>query len=165
MSMQQVLDCLSPNSYGCAGGFPYMVYEYLQQAGGQDSFSCYPYHGNVGRCAYNPACNIGGVSGWQWVAQNNEPAIGAWLYENGPISICVDARNWQYYTGGVFMASQCTHTTDHCVVITGWHINTSPPYWMVRNSWGAGWGLSGYINVQYNADACALAQYTSSCNT
>lgn len=30
-------------------------------------------------------------------------------------------------------------------------------YWIVRNSWGSGWGESGYFRLQRNVNACDVA--------
>ena len=44
------------------------------------------------------------------------------------------------------------------VQATGWTTVSGTPAWIVRNSWGADWGESGYIMVQRGVDACAIAQ-------
>jgi len=64
-------------------------------------------------------------------------------------------RGWK--TGGVF--DQCTSTKlDHGVVVVGWgdewgyssryKRNMNKKYWLIKNSWGEGWGDAGYLKVE-----------------
>jgi len=165
MSVQQIIDCDAPQQYGCNGGWPYQAWEYIQSQGGQDAWSCYPYQGYSAGCRWNGGCNAGSLVSWSWIYPNNEPGMQAWMSGNAPISICVDASTWSYYQGGVMVPSQCAGQTDHCVLATGWNMNSNPPYWNVRNSWGTGWGMQGYIALQYIANCCGMAQYPASCHT
>jgi len=165
MSVQQILDCDAPGQYGCNGGWPYQAWEYITAQGGQDTWGCYPYAGQVEGCRWNGGCNAGGVASWNWIYPHNEPGMLAWLVGNAPISICVDASQWSSYQGGVVLGSQCATQTDHCVLLTGYNMNYNPPFWNVRNSWGTDWGMSGYIALAYNQNTCDMAAYPGSCNT
>jgi len=165
LSVQQILDCDDPSQYGCNGGWPYQAWEYIQSQGGQDSLQCYPYEGIDDNCRWNPSCNSANIVSWTWVFPHNEYQMLLWVLGNSPLSICVDASQWSSYSGGIVASSQCRQQTDHCVLITGWNMNSNPPYWIVRNSWGTDWGDGGYIYLQYNANTCALAQYPASCHT
>ncbi len=69
---------------------------------------------------------------------------------NHVFAIAVDATNWSYYVGGVF--SQCSYNINHAVVVVGYNYTTSSSwsttnYWLVRNSWGTSWGLSGFMHL------------------
>jgi len=165
LSVQQILDCDAPATYGCNGGWPYQAWEYIQSQGGQDRLNCYPYDGHVESCRYNKGCDAATIVSWSWIDRNNEPGMMGWLWGNAPLSICLDASQWMSYTHGVVLSSVCQRSIDHCVLLTGWNMGTSPPSWNVRNSWGTGWGESGYIQLQYNANTCGMATYPASCHT
>ena len=56
---------------------------------------------------------------------------------------------WQYYTGGIVTTeSGCGTNLDHGVLIAGYSNSGVNPYWLVKNSWGASWGESGYIRLE-----------------
>jgi len=158
LSMQQVVDC-DTLDYGCGGGWPYHAYEYLISAGGQDSYSSYPYTAENGQCVFNAGNVVAKLRSWTYVTQSqSEPEMVNYLYAQGPLSVCVDASSWMYYTGGVFMASSCSTSIDHCVDSIGYNLAASTPYWIIRNSWGTDWGISGIMYLQYGQDSCAVAQ-------
>jgi cathepsin F len=159
LSEQQVLDCDS-QADGCDGGWPYWAYEYLIQVGGIETEADYPYTAEDGSCSTNKADFVPCKPyKWEYVTQSeDETQMQSFMYANSPLSVCVDASSWQYYTGGVLMGNTCGQQIDHCVQATGWTTVSGTPAWIVRNSWGADWGESGYIMVQRGVDACAIAQ-------
>jgi cathepsin F len=159
-SMQQVVDC-DTTSYGCSGGWTYSAYKYLMQAGGQDSYSSYPYTAQNGQCAFNKNTIQSTIPSWGWVGQGNEQTMLNYVLSTGPLSICADAESWQYYTGGVVMGSTCGDSVDHCIQITGYTTVSGTNAWIVRNSWGTSWGYSGYLYVQYGVNACDINSYPS----
>jgi C1A family cysteine protease len=159
LSEQQILDC-DTTADGCDGGWPYWAYEYIISAGGIETESDYPYTAEDGSCAANSADFVACKPyKWEYVTQSqNEQQMQSFMYSNSPLSVCVDASSWQYYTGGVIMGSSCGQQIDHCVQATGWTTVQGTDVWIVRNSWGSSWGLDGYLYVQRNVDACAIAQ-------
>lgn len=63
------------------------------------------------------------------------------LCEYGPLSVSVNATSlFQGYTGGVFNEG-ANSTTNHAVVLIGW--DDSKNAWLIKNSWGTGWGETG----------------------
>merc|ERR1711991_924159 len=152
-------DC-DTTSMGCGGGEPSSAYNYLIQAGGQESEAAYPYHAVNQQCAFNASDVRLRIASWKkatsWYSESTlHSNLAAW----GPLSICVDAANWQHYKSGVMDRFQCAvvNRLDHCVQLVGIALNATTPYWQVRNSWGTGWGLSGYIRLEYGWDVCGIA--------
>jgi len=74
--------------------------------------------------------------------------------QSRPIAIAVDASNWSYYTSGVF--SNCGTSLNHGVLLVG-IVNGN---WLVKNSWGTSWGVSGYITLKAG-NTCGLANNAS----
>jgi len=160
LAMQQIVDCDTTDG-GCNGGWPYNAYQYVINAGGMDPLADYPYVAYNEACRFNPSEVVAKITSWQYVTQSqNEQQMVNYLYANGPLSVCVDASSWSFYTGGVYPASSCGTSIDHCVLATGYNIPGG--YWIIRNSWGTGWGMAGYMYLQYGADACAVAQVATS---
>jgi len=157
LSMQQIVDC-DTTCYGCNGGWTYLAYQYVISAGGIDSLSSYPYTAQTGSCQYNPSNVEARISSWAYVGKGAEATMQSYILNTGPISICVDAASWQYYNGGVVMHGSCGQSLDHCVQLTGYSSNVGGTQaWVVRNSWGTGWGYSGYLYVQYGYNVCGIS--------
>jgi len=150
---------------GCDGGLPQNAYEYVISAGGIDTEDSYKYEGYDGTCRFKPASVGAKIANWTFVSKN-EDQIAAYLVANGPLSIAVDAIEWQFYVGGVFYLP-CGTDLDHAVLLVGYGVETNiffqnMPYWTVKNSWGSWWGSSGYIYVEKGVGECGINTYVSS---
>jgi Pyruvate/2-oxoacid:ferredoxin oxidoreductase delta subunit len=162
LSAQQCTACTY--SYdGCNGGWPHDAYVTgVEDRTGIDLNSDYPYNiAQAGNCKFGATGNAD-----KPVTDDNgykSPAKGQlqnMLDTTGPISVCVAAEDWQNYSGGVMKT--CTGSVDHCVQAVGYDSGYSTPYWIVRNSWGTSWGISGYIYLDMttlNGDICHIQEY------
>jgi C1A family cysteine protease len=67
----------------------------------------------------------------------------------GPVSVAIEAdqRAFQSYRSGI-VKSGCGTRLDHGVLVVGYGTENSTDYWIIKNSWGASWGESGYIRLQ-----------------
>jgi len=160
LSMEQIVDC-DTTCYGCGGGWPYLAYNYISEAGGIDSYASYPYtagEGESGSCQFNQANIAAKVSTYQTIS--GETGLYQQASTTGPVSVCVDATTWQYYTGGVI--STCGTSVDHCVQLTGYtNYGQTGSYWIVRNSWAPSWGENGFIWVEIGQDLCLIGDYAT----
>jgi len=67
-----------------------------------------------------------------------------------PVSVGCDASNWSSYSGGIF--SSCGDSIDHGILLAGY----TDEYWLIKNSWGTGWGENGYIRLAGSQDTCGV---------
>ena len=61
---------------------------------------------------------------------------------------------------GVYDDPACDTTElNHAVVVVGWGNLNGIDFWIVRNSWGSDWGVSGYINIKRGVNKCGIELY------
>lgn len=144
LSEQQVVDC-DKTSYACNGGWSSNALKYIQGAGGSQSSSSYPYAARTGTCKFNSAyvqAKVSGVSG----VSDAKTAV-----QSGPVAVYLQAQSgFMYYTGGIY-DGYCGQY-DHAVTVVGWGSDNGTEYWIIRNSWGTGWGESGHIRIKINGN-------------
>jgi C1A family cysteine protease len=156
LSPQQIVDCDTSDA-GCDGGDLPTAFAYVHKEG-LETEAAYPYKGVDESCHYKAADVDAKISGFAYATTTkNEDQMQTASFAHGPLSICVDAETWQTYTGGI-ISSNCGQSLDHCVQIVGWDTSSSgTPYWIIRNSWGTDWGISGYLYVARNKNLCGVA--------
>nr|6YCC_A Chain A, Ananain [Ananas comosus]6YCC_B Chain B, Ananain [Ananas comosus]6YCD_A Chain A, Ananain [Ananas comosus]6YCD_B Chain B, Ananain [Ananas comosus] len=145
LSEQQVLDCAV--SYGCKGGWINKAYSFIISNKGVASAAIYPYKAAKGTCKTNGVPNSAYITRYTYVQRNNERNM-MYAVSNQPIAAALDASgNFQHYKRGVF-TGPCGTRLNHAIVIIGYGQDSSgKKFWIVRNSWGAGWGEGGYIRL------------------
>jgi len=162
LSMEQIVDC-DPNDDGCGGGWPYLAYQYVESAGGVDSYADYPYiagGGQSGTCQFSSSEIVAKVKSYKSISGEQGLYKQLAASNGGPVSVCVDASSWQYYNGGVLQT--CGTSVDHCVQLVGYaNYNQNNAYWIVRNSWGASWGENGFIWIAIGQDLCDIGDYAT----
>jgi cathepsin L len=162
LSEQNLVDCVT-SCYGCDGGWPSQAYTYVvqRQSGKFNLESAYPYTARDGTCRYSSSGAVSLVTGYSSVTKGSESALLDATYNNGPVSVAIDAshNSFQLYKSGVYNEASCsTSNLDHAVVVVGYGNSGSTPYWIVRNSWGTSWGIQGYIWMSRNKNnQCGIA--------
>jgi len=113
--------------------------------------SSYPYRGVTGTCDTSKVKPVAKNSGYVKLPKNNYTAL-AKAIADGPVAISVAAggMGWQLYGGGVYSGGLfgCGFDMDHGVVAVGYGTESGKDYWVVRNSWGSGWGEHGFIRIK-----------------
>ena len=142
LSEQQMVDCATACS-ACYGGWASSALQYVQKAGGQMSAASYPYIADQGSCRFNSRSVQAKVSAVSSVADAKSALA------SGPVAIYLDASDsFQSYGGGIF--NGVCGEYNHAVTGVGWGSTGGSEYWIVRNSWGSGWGESGHIRIAIN---------------
>jgi cysteine peptidase B len=164
LSMEQIVDCdTAGQDEGCNGGFPTGAYQYVQSAGGIDTYANYPYTaggGQANNCEFPQGSVVTSVASYTSINGESGEYQQLSSASGGPVSVCVDASSWSNYQGGVL--TDCGDSVDHCVQLTGYYnYGSSNAYWNVRNSWGADWGENGYIWIAIGQDLCAIGDYAT----
>jgi len=130
----------------------------------------YPYEGEDGQCAFKKNKIAVKISNYTCISgpnTANEDDMAQALIKQGPLSICLNAEWFQFYYGGLSDPYSCDTTQlDHCVQIVGYGTTTgwlgeSEEYWIIRNSWGSGWGSSGFMNLYKGGNICGVANAVS----
>lgn len=169
LSEQELVDCDTRDG-GCNGGLPENAYKTLFEIGGLEREEDYGYDGKDEACKFNRSKVAARVSGGVEISQN-ETQMAQWLVQNGPISVGLNANAMQFYKGGVskpfpFLCSP--DGIDHGVLIVGFGEHDYPvfkkklPYWIIKNSWGPGWGEQGYYRLYRGDGRCGINMMTSS---
>ena len=164
LSEQHLVSC-NPWGYGCGGGwwgfdmlispgavleaaFPYVASDVPCPAG-----LTYPYQ----------------ASDWAYVDGDNQIAdtqkIKEAIYQYGPVAAAVYVGSYfQAYRAGIFDKEEskggffsCSAAKDvnHAIILVGW--DDAQGVWILRNSWGSGWGEDGYMRIKYGINKVGFA--------
>merc|ERR1712080_2775 len=161
LSPQQMTSC-TPNpltcggSGGCTGSICELGYNYIQLFG-HVTEEDYPYISGTTmdseECTFDISTMkpVAGLTGYNTLPSNDQEAIMTALATVGPLAVGVDASKWSRYGGGVFEDTdfEANMGLSHAVVLIGYGADEAEgDFWMIRNSWGEGWGEGGYIRLR-----------------
>ena len=94
------------------------------------------------------------------------------IYFKGPLTVAMYVNGtFMSYTEGVYTAEdakndQCDVNVyaNHALTAVGYGVydgyseagHVLIPYWIIKNSWSAGWGDKGYIKVEMGKNVCGV---------
>lgn len=167
LSEQELIDCDTSKDAGCGGGLMDYAFQYIIDNGGLDTESDYGYWSFGLMCNHlKEKRNVVSIDGFEDVPENDEAALQKAVAQQ-PVSVAICASSGlQFYSSGVMEKGCCTEL-DHGVLAVGYGVDevSKTPYWIVKNSWGAGWGEEGFFklarNVEDKQGMCGIAKAAS----
>lgn len=165
LSEQYLVSC-NTNDWDCGGGwFAHDYHEWKIPDGEPDAGAVYeadfPYVAWDAPCE-PPHLHHEKLVSWHYVDNSySVPSIAAIkqaIYDHGPVAgaVCVGS-GFQNYSGEVFDTHECS-SVNHAIVLVGWDDSQGANgIWFLRNSWGTGWGESGYMGIEYGVSNVGYA--------
>jgi len=136
----------------CNGGNAMISAAYVSRGSGMMTEASDPYNDYAGSCptTINPTKYVSDV---RYVSAD-QTLIKQILYDHGAVytsyysdDAYLNSSNYTYYYSG-------TENANHAVTIVGWDDTKvtagGTGAWLIKNSWGSSWGLSGYFYCSYN---------------
>ena len=168
-SNQELVDCSSGDNWlsnkGCDGGSAHFSYSYIHthQLGTEES---YPYTADYSKCDQDNVAKPGrqGIQNWTNFRAGVNTLTQA--VQSSVVSVTqVVKEDFKHYESGVYSSDDpdCGFEPSQIMAIVGYDTTASVPYYIVRNSWGTGWGEQGYARVAIGQGlgTCRIAGYFS----
>jgi len=146
LSEQQLMDCsTSEGNNSCEGGLMDYAFEYIIKNKGICTEASYPYKAKDEAC--RTCTPVVTISSYKDVAESEDALQAAVTQQPVSVAIEADQSAFQFYTSGV-LTGRCGTNLDHGVLAVGYGTLGSTQYWKVKNSWGADWGMNGYVLIE-----------------
>lgn len=167
LSEQQLVDCAGQfNNFGCGGGLPSQAFEYIIYNGGLDTEEAYPYTHLDQECKFKASAVGAKVKAVVNITEYDEAELTDAVAFVRPVSIAYQVvSDFRLYKSGVYTSTACKSdplSVNHAVVAVGFDTESlGLPHFIVRNSWGADWGVHGYFNIEMGKNMCGIATCAS----
>jgi cathepsin B len=159
LSPQDLVSC-DRNDYGCEGGYVDKSWDYIRDVGIVTD-DCLPYvsgDGNSRTCPFNGAtgkCKQGAFKKYRVSSHQQHTTIADAknsLLNEGPLEAAFEVYDdFMSYAGGIYRRTSYNLLGGHAVKVVGWGKDNTDgtEYWIVANSWGKGWGESGFFRIAF----------------
>lgn len=173
--------CSAVKGNGCQGGYLGTSFEYMKTTGvttGEayaDNTQCKPYFVKpyISTLAKAPACTTGCVSATvssakvkiaSYKAIYGEIAMRNEIATYGSIAAAFTVyQDFYTYYSGIYNYKTGSALGGHAIRIVGYGADpvTGVLFWIVANSWGAGWGEKGFFRIRRGTNECNIEKYAS----
>ena len=167
-SEEYTLDC--GQNGGCNGDDNTTVLAWAKATGLPLTSDYGPYAGGCGffgSCKYKTGQKLYTISDWGFADSNGGQGITsitdikAAIMTYGAVGTAVAADN-DFESWGDSSPSfnypyqgDGSQAIDHDIILIGWQDDPKNPsggYWILRNSWSEGWGVGGYMAIDYSVN-------------
>lgn len=170
-SEQQILDCSVDGGNSCQKkGLMDTAYKFSQNSGllTVDEYPN-PYKGDESgaenSCSKQPSELK--ISRIETITKGSEDDLKDAVCHHGPVSVALDAtsEDFKFLSEGILNNPVCSKTgVTHGVLVVGYgnDPDTGDAYWLIKNSFGVGWGDEGYGRItRNNNNHCGVASLAS----
>jgi C1A family cysteine protease len=155
-SEQQLVDC--SNEHGCNGGDKIRAMKWVESHPLQHEAD-YTYTAKDGTCQNKKSKAVGTVKNVYEVKSLSVDQMKAALNKSTvSVSVQADQTAFHSYKSGV-ITSGCGTATDHAILAVGYGTENGVDYWLVKNSWGTGWGEHGYVKIGQQGNPCGILNH------
>lgn len=103
------------------------------------------------------------IKDYRFIPKGDEQALADAVATVGPITVGIDAdhASFLFYSSGIYDEPSCNpENLSHAVLLVGYGSEGGQDYWIIKNSWGTGWGEGGYMKLLRNGqNTCGIASY------
>lgn len=153
LSEQYTLSC--GRNGGCNGDDNVTVLKWAEQTGLPLTSAYGGYDARSERCNYKSGMELYKIDSWGFADTSGGNGvtpvdqIKAAIMQYGIVGCAVDAG---FRDPGTGVISGSGHNIDHDVALVGWDDSKGHKgAWIMRNSWGTGWGDGGYAWIEYGS--------------
>lgn len=162
LSAEDLVSC-DKGDMGCNGGMLNTAWDYMTRSGIVTD-DCYPYDAGSGHASTCATSCKNGDRFTKYFAKNSYALKGvsnvqADLVANGPVQTAFNVyKSFMSYKSGVYTKHFWEFLPEggHAVKIVGYGTEAGQDYWLIANSWGPTWGLSGYFKIKRGGDECGI---------
>jgi len=132
----------------CATGWwPSKALDAFRDEGVVDE-ACFPYTAGDQVCSLcsDWRSRLTKIPGWHRITSTAD--MKEWISTKGPLVACFTVyEDFRSYRRGIYRHVWGEKVAGHCVSCVGY--NDPQQYWICKNSWGTGFGESGYFRIAY----------------
>lgn len=143
-SVQAAMDC---GNFGCSGGHPLHVFQFLEERGVPLAADYRPYDHQLRECkAYRPRIRLKGSSSGRLSDTN---AVKLAIYRGTPVVFTMHVHDdFRDYQRGVYRHSEGGELGMKSNPAIGWGtLRDGRQYWIAANTWGPSWGEDGHFRI------------------
>jgi len=130
------------------------------------SESVYPQSAESKKTGITPSCKSYNaqkykIKGFYYLSDHScQVRANAILRGNAITAAITAGQSITFYKTGILPGCPSDDELNHAIIIVGVsHDNKKGNYWIIKNSWGIGWGEKGYLRVSTEGDSCNICDY------